>query len=651
MPRQILAAAAALTLLVLPGCWPVFAFRTSALPFSTRLALAVVLSPFIVGLQAFALRLAGIELSDTVLPITLINLGGLVLLLRSMPRGRSSWRPAVVGAAAFAVVAACVAIPWLLEPWFRAFSWHSLIQTDIIYALGRGSVLPEDPELAGVSLVYPWFAHLYWFVLAWTVDLAPTRVYVATNLVLLAATGVLYYQTARELGASEEGSLAAPLLLALGIGVTGLIGWSLLPPNDSGIWWALLGDLRYAPFLQKFSAFEVMNFGLAAYVALTAVTVIGLRRMRGPELLLAPLVAASVGALYPPLFPAAILHLGAFVAVIAIPRFGVRQAHTRALLLLLLAGSAAAAVLGLVGLELSSLGRHASVVAISSPAAAAKKLSAAFLACAPFAWAGYVLWRREVPARRQPLLVLGAAAAASVLLNIVLRLPTLAEYKFIYTAGICLLPPAIVCAERALQHRWQRRLILAALPPALALVMIAYAGDQLPQRVSRAVGLREDSFWLRLAPAEPAAGWTDAIRTRSPENTVLVVNRPDFHVSAFTARTLLVPTQREEPHLGVALDTRAVLLNIRGYDPRLVERRLAVLDDVYGRQPERWTAALAGLRSLGRPVAIVIQRGDDAGFVDWLRGEGIGATLFDDERNLVYQLPASEIEPGAGDLD
>jgi hypothetical protein len=309
-------------LLLLPGCWPVFAYRRSSLSFAARCALAIVLSPLAGALQLYLLRAAGIPLESAARLVVLINLPAAVLIWRAL-RGYQPDRSRLFPAAAvLLLVAGCISLPWLLEPEFRRFSWHGLMHADVIYSIARSRLLPEEPELAGLAIEYPWVGDVYWLLLAAASDLAPTVVYVPTNLVLAGAIGVLYARLARELGASETGVLAAPVVLALGIAWTGLIGWSLIPQNASGFWWGLLGDPRTSPFAQKLAAFGVMYFGLGAFVALALFAVLAVRRTLGRELLFIPLLLAAIAAIYPLLLPS-----GGDQAALVL---ALRNAHARA---------------------------------------------------------------------------------------------------------------------------------------------------------------------------------------------------------------------------------------------------------------------------------------------------------------------------------
>ncbi|MDR4496966.1 MAG: hypothetical protein MRK02_03430 [Candidatus Scalindua sp.] len=202
--------------------------------------------------------------------LVILNSGSILLIIRNFRLfpPKVNWKLVSFGGIIYAFLAGSVAIPWIYEPNFRRFSWHSLFHTDVCYSFARGAMIPEEPELAGVSLAYPWIGHIYWSILAFSADLSPTVISLITNLVLMGSIGILYFALARELGASDLVALISLVVVALGTNVPGLIGWSIIQPNDNGVWWAILGDLRTAPFIQKFSAFEAMTLGLSLYTGL-----------------------------------------------------------------------------------------------------------------------------------------------------------------------------------------------------------------------------------------------------------------------------------------------------------------------------------------------------------------------------------------------
>jgi hypothetical protein len=634
--------ASLISLMILPGSWLAFCPGSAHLSYPARLALAIALSPPVVVIQFYCLRLAGFTFQQVVPVLQLVNLGALVLIVRALRsmRPQVRWQQVLLGGGVYAVVASCVAIPWLWEPNFRRYSWHGLLHTDIVYAFARGALLPEEPELAGISLAYPWIGHVYWSLLAWSADLSPTIIYLLSNLSLLAATGILSYWSARELGASEPTALAVPVILALGTNIPGLIGWSIIPPNDNGIWWGLFGDLRYAPFLLKFVTFETMPFGLALHTALVFLSVSAVRKHRSLEIFLIPTILTATAALYPNLFPASALLVMALIVTLFLGRQYTEGQYTGRQLLGLVFLSALAVIGGVLFVKLYSAGRTTGILQISSAAAVAKKSLAAALALGPFAAGMLWLWRSEPLHHRAPLLTLALGACGAVVLNLLLRIGGLNEYKFIMAAGICIAAPAMIGFERAFLHtRRARWALLATCPVILALVMLSYSVNRIPTHGTKPLEAREGSFWLTLTPDNYEASWIDAVRKYTPPATVIAINHPDFHTTSFTARSLLVPSQGTKYHFGYNMASEFNMLVERGYSQQLFEERYKLLQRIYKREPVAEMAqVLNGLTSLGRPIAIVFEPNDGRAFLDWLRANRIGTDLFNDNSGRAVYL-------------
>lgn len=634
---------AALSLMVLPGAWLTLMVREGSI--GERWMLAIALSPLVAGIQFVLLRLAGLGFETATLVVILVNLGSLVLIRRwpwRAPSTMTTQQKAIAGLL-FLAVAACVAIPWIAEPAFRRFSWHGLLHTDIIYAIARGGLPPEDPSLAGVTLSYPWLGHVWWAMISWALGISPTILYLGSNLVLLAVLGVFLFKTARELGAPVPLALAVPAALALGPDLPGLVGWSLIPPNQDGIAWALLGDLRTTPFVQKFVSFEAMTFGLALFGALLLlITRSAKRNLPMPRTVTVALIL-GIAALYPNLFPAALLVPGALLLVRFRAEFGggwgtaIRRVGGGALILI------AAAVLGALVIEFFIHGRSEGVLALSSLPAIAKKAVAAAIGLGPFALATGWLWRATDGGERAAVEALAWAAAGAIALNLLLRMGGLNEYKFFYAAGMCLMPPALVAFGRLWLSTPARQWTLAGvLPLLLALVMAGYTVHRVPRSGSTPLPVHAGEFHLGLAPAAAAAEWTEAVRTGTPLNTVLVVHRPDFVVSAFSDRSQYVQTERDRKQFGFNLSSYANLVSLRGYSQELVDRRVALEDQLYapGTPDDTLTALVGELRSLGRPIALVVTPESGAHLQEWLDAGDVGCPLYTGTGGIVTILPA-----------
>ena len=634
--------ASLIVFMILPGSWLAFGPGSSHLNYPARIALSIALSPPVAAIQFYTLRLSGLTFQQVVTVLQFLNLGSIFFIVRALraTRPRINIGQGLIGVAVYATVTAAVAIPWLWDPDFRHYSWHGLLHTDIVYTFARGALLPEEPELAGVFLAYPWIGHVYWSLLAWSADLSPTLIYIVTNLALLAATGILYYSVARRLGASQATSLATPVILALGTNLPGVIGWSIITPNDNAIWWAIFGDLRYAPFLLKFVTFETMTFGLVLYSALVFLCVSALRVHNILELFLIPLVVAAIGAIYPNLFPASALFITGMIVMLFFGRQYLDKQYAKKYLLGLVLLTLTAFILGFLFYNLYTISRTTGVLEISSAAAFAKKSVAAVLALGPFAAGMFLMWKSEPMCRRAPLLVLALGAFGAVLLNLFLRIGGLNEYKFIMVAGMCLAAPAMIGFERVIiTHHRARWGMLMTVSLILVLVMVSYSINRIPNHGTKPLDVRRDSFWLTLASHNPDAKWIDAVRNKTPPTAVVVVNHPEFHTTSFTARSLLVPSEGAKYHFGYNMASRFNMLVERGYSRELFEERYKLLTYIYASKlANEEKRVLERLISLRRPLAIVFGPDDGRAFLDWLRTNQIGEEVFSDNGGRAVYL-------------
>jgi hypothetical protein len=302
--------------------------------------------------------------------------------------------------------------------------------------------------------------------------------------------------------------------------------------------------------------------------------------------------------------------------------------------------SGIAVIGGILFVKLYTVGRVNGVLELSSPAAVAKKTVAAALALGPFAAAMYWAWQFEPRTRRAPLLVLAFGALGAVGLNFLLRVGGLNEYKFVMAAGICLAAPAMIGFESAFlktqRARWR---ILVTSSLLLALVMVSYSINRIPNHGTKPLEASAASFWLKLAPSNPDTRWIDAIRTNTPPTTVIAVNHPEFHTTSFTARSLLAPSQGTKPHFGYNMSSEFNMLVERGYKRELFEERYKLLQQIYkAKLITEMNEILTNLRSLKRPIAIVYEPNDGRAFLDWLRSNRIGTNLFDDNKGRAVYL-------------
>ncbi len=600
-------------LLLLPGAWIAFALRDGSMSFAARLAWSAALSPLVVAGELFLAQRAAGSFTQAAWLVAALNVPATILMwkrwrTRRAPPGERTewemWRGVVV----YAAVAASVSLPWYRDPAFRVYSEHSLLQLDVIYGIASSGA-PWEAELAGAGLRYPWAPHASWALEAAAAQRSPTVLYPVNNLLLLAACGLLAYALARALGGSRSSATAIVALTALAADLPGLL-------------------LRQTPLLARFASFDAAGLGVALLLGVALSAIHLLRRPRSQQMLLLAAGLAGLAALYPSFLPAgAGLALGSAAVVGARAR---REERLRTPAVDM-AGCTAAGLAGayfvLDGYGLPLTARPAAELAGAS--------FEAVLALAPLA-AGCWLYAKQRSENRDEAVALAAGAGAATVAGLALRIGGEVAPPWA-AAGLLLLPPALLGASMrftALRGRlgWLTPIALVA----AGLAMLSYSSD----RRGTAPAVDERSFFVSLAPRNREGRWMAAVRVKSDPGDVLVVYRPRIHVSTFSARRLLVGSDRGTPHSGCALSTRFNLVELRGHDPDLVDRRLALLERIYRpararTRSENDELLEAVAAEAGPNLLFAFLPGDDRSFLDYLRNQRHARVIYDDGERTV----------------
>ena len=611
-------------LLLLPGAWIAFALRDGAAGFGVRVAWAVALSPLIVAAEFFLARRATATFPQTAWLVAALNAPALILIWRR-------WRariPAVYesseweiwrGVVLYLAVAACVALPWWANPSFRVYSFQGLLQLDVIYGIATRGI-PGEAELAGAALAYPWAPHVAWALEAAAAQKSPTLLYPVNNLLLLAAAGVLSYELARAVGASKASATAATAFLA---------GGPHLP-------W-LLGDKRHMPIAHNFVAFDPMPLGIVLHLGLALAVVELVKRPRRQEMLLLGAGLVAMAALYPDLYPAGAALAAGAVAVLAWRAR--RDEGLRAPAIDAAGWAAAGLVAGYFIMDFYAEDRAAQAAALTSLPELAGKTVVAALGLGPFVAAAWLYWRAR-PERREALSALAVGAGGALGCYLALRMGGLNEYKFYLASAALLAAPALlgVC-ERIPPLRARVGWITFGSLAALTALTVSYSRNRLP-RDETAPAVDERGFFLSPTAGNRDGRWMTAVRAKCDLETVLVIDRPKVHVSAFTVRKLLVGSDSGRRHAGCNLPVRFNLVDLRGYDQKVVEWRLTLLERVYRPKREYPPAELAALleeivAEAGPNLAFVFLPGDDRSFLDWLQRERHVRVIYDDGSSTV----------------
>jgi hypothetical protein len=390
---------------------------------------------------------------------------------------------------------------------------------------------------------------------------------------------------------------------------------------------AQFGDGRFTPWLAKFLFLQQEPFAFALFLALLLVLVRDWPRgLAGGPTVLAGVLLAGLGIVYPLLFPAGCALVAARIAggLAEGPR-GRREA------LLLGAASVVAVVAAVAHLVFVSRDRVDPTVALSDGWWIAAKLVSAPIVLAPLL-AGLAValpgvWRSH----RRAAVVLAGGLSGSLLLYVALALGEWRnEYKFVFTAAACAAPFAGLAFGR-LEGRRFAPVLLAATTAILAFPLAYKFSQGWPLEGLGGPPVVARGFDLGLAAGERFAALTDAIREKTPAGTIVVLgDDPGIHFPTLTRRKLYVPPLQEKPHAGIGEKPDDIMKTVKGYDTRVLEERRRVVADLFdGNDPRVRARALARISSLGQPVAIVVfGDGLRAALLRWLAAEGRGRRVY-----------------------
>ena len=611
----------ALILLVLPGAWAAFGFPLQPISFAARLAIAGALSPAIVPLQFYAVRLLGAPFEVAVWVLVVLNLGSAALIARRWKDLHFSPKELAAFASVFLFLAACILIlvPLATSTAFRLYNSHQWVHAGFVYQFSEGRLIPEEPELAGVRLRYPLLGHVYWAVLSKVLNMPPTQTYVVTNVVTLLWICMLVYETCRMRGARPFAGLVALIWMALGTGAVGYFFMKIMGGN-------LHGDIRYSPWLRKFLVFELLPFPLAMFAAIMLLGVLAMRKPTGSRLALIAILLSGIGLVYPVTFPAAVGFCGVLLLLLAKQAWvgAHRQERGRVVAFL-----AELVVVGLISLAYAywlTEGRKVSVATLSRPLGMLRKTFEAILALSPLLLGvALVAWHRLK--EKENLLLLGGAIPG-FFCNVMLHVSAGSnEYKYVFSLAVCLAPVACLALDR-----WPVRMPagVAVVASAALFCSAIFSKGPLEAPETSFPKLEEQSFQLLLSPGDPDRNWTDAVRDLTPHGTVLAVRRAKLYWPALTGRSLVGPP--EQPRSGVPgywQRSRFNLVDERGYPSELVDDREKLLQRIFVCQHNCQPEAIdEDLRRLGRPVAFMFHPGEDSEFRSWLAEHQRGSSIY-----------------------
>jgi hypothetical protein len=649
----LLAALGFLALALLPGAWIAYGLRLDEAGFGTRLLLAAVLSPLVLVLEFASLRLMGVPFAVTAPLVILVNVPALALVWRrrasfSLPEPR-----AVVAAGAVMLLSALFLAPYVLDAQKRSYLGHAWMRADTAYILAWPDFRLEDPELVGIAIGYPWGSEVQQVLQSFALGQPPVSAYIWSNLIWVAVCAGLVALITGSLGGDRLARANSVIWLFFGVNVAGFVAQRALP----GAWVETLliwGDFRYTPWFVKFYIYNPVPAACAMVLALLVLAVrpAGGKRSEREILLVSSLVLAGLALYYPPLFPAGAAALASRPAAALLLSLASRQGLSWRTLV-----APGAALVLLVALQagyVAHLGRDRvrSALMVSSPDELLRQAAELVVVLSPLLLGAAVAMPRLWRTHRAPALALVLAGLGSGFLYVAFHIPFLHnEYKYVFTAAAALAPfPALALMP------WLRRAGRAA-PVLAAGIAVAIAWpmpyqmrfENWPWMPDWQPPLLLDDFALRLAPSEPLADLTDAIRLRTPADGVLVVEQTTVRLPTLTQRQLFVPPEQERAYPGVGLRSRQILDRIRGYGPDILSQRRATIRALYHPEHgEERAQALDEILAFGRPLVLVASATETPDLVRWLVDDVGAEIVYRGEGGVVCVIDAArETHPGA----
>lgn len=642
--RSVSGILAFLILMFLPGTWVSFGLRLNT-PFWARVFIGSMLSPLVVCLQFYAVRLLGASFELTCVLLAIGNAPALILILKNHGRWRFPDRYTLVGMATIVLIPLASMAPLMFDLQ-RMYLGHAWIYAEPSYLFARGDLVLEDPDLAGMRLGYPvWGELLYQGVLSFLLDSPPMASFVWNHLIWLILIYSFAGGIATELGGGKLARYSAGFWLFFGVNAAGY-GLQHLVPEWFAQRYNIWGDWRYTPWVLKFWDFNTMPLVLGILTALLYVLVRSSVLSRSVVILIC-LLASSVGIFYPILFPVVAVLLGARALSLLVERDGKKRldigrewfALAGVMLVSTLAMLAtlhfltADRVTG-TGVKLTALNwttRTAQAALVIAPLAAG--LIVSILHC----------WR----SRRSRTVMLALTGVISSVMSVAIFIPYWSnEYKFIFTAAICLAPFAAIATEIFARKIGDRRAI-----PVLTLVAVllvapfihkVYYWEGDPDHRIPSTDIR--SFHLRLDPVEPLSRLCDAIRRAVPPDGILLLQNGEHHFPSLTGRSMYVPP-RNISYTGVNQGADALLALIRGYGQEVLTERRAILAGVFDADDNlRRLHALKRVQSLGRPIAIILEPHHKA-LLEHLRQDGWGAQVYHEKGFTIWLIPTESFSP------
>jgi hypothetical protein len=429
-------------------------------------------------------------------------------------------------------------------------------------------------------------------------------------------------------------------LLFLGTNITGVSLWLLA--HDMFRWQFYLGDIRYTPFLSKYLGFETMPFAFALVIGLALICLLSLRQpLKWLPAILTVLLTA-LGLIYPILFPIGCLLAGGLWLLLATKLMANSPIYTWRQLFWLAVGIGVSCTIFLVFMLFVTQDRTTAVVHLTTKYAMLSKSFHVMSALGPLGLVALPFILTSLGKRNGPVLLLTATALSLMAMYVLFSLENL-EYKYILGATIMLAPLSAAGLDQLFfqkaRTRWAWTLVIPLVLAVMNQALMYETGAQLPNDGINAPAINEQAFWLQLAPSEPDAAWTTAVRTETPLDTIVVTANSRIHLGPFVDRSLYLPSDSKgEDTTGYSVNNQYNLLEWRGYPQKLYAERQQTAATLYApNDTGQFTKVFRALMALQRPVAIHFAD-PQASALLWLKQTGIGVQLFADKQNVVWLI-------------
>jgi hypothetical protein len=549
---------------------------------------------------------------------------------------------------------AVLAVPFALvtlfffDPVTNALRGHPFLHADLVHALANGALKPEESQLAGLAVGYPWGGHVMQAALSWTLGTSPVANYRWTNLLWLVAGTLLLAKIAGVVGGSLRARVLTTVWALFAVNAIGFVLAEFVASPTFSTQYPVLGDFSYTPLLRKYTLWNQHPFGHALFAGILFFLVhdddVAFSKS---AVLLMSVMAVGLAFIFPTFMPAVATALFARLVVDVYRRrsnidssFVVRRVRSLGAVGLV-GGLATLATLWLVGED-----RSAGTGLTFSSAWLLKTKSVEMLVVLSPLLAGAVLYvRARVRAAGvgAGAAVLIAAGLMSAALYVIVQLTHGIEYKLVFTAAMCLAPAAAVGVDRWLGDHGRAR---GGAYAVLVLSLVGASGYALVH--GRPTGpspfpIQLNEFRTQLPEGHSLTQAVRAIAQGTTVSTVIVVDSIDVHLPVFVERSLYAPPQTDEIMHGVEMRNRFILGTNRGYGYEIVDQRLAITKELFRAARSRQRLdALTEIMRLGRPIALLIDLSVHSGLLSTLRESGTGHLLHRDARWVVWLC-----EPGA----